>query len=122
MALAKNPGCQKLSVSASELAQMGVCERLVVFEHRYGMRRTVEQQRAVARGRLAHVQFYRARCRDSDRRGGGAVAALVFGARGLGKNLARQCQYWVRRLRQVWYRLTRFGAPRCQSSESRNEP
>lgn len=25
------------TVSASELAQMGVCERLVVFEHRYGI-------------------------------------------------------------------------------------
>ena len=29
--------CRPLaSVSASELAQLGVCERLVVFEHRHG--------------------------------------------------------------------------------------
>jgi hypothetical protein len=26
------------SVTASELSQMGVCERLVVFEHRHGKR------------------------------------------------------------------------------------
>jgi len=34
---AAGKGCRpSASVSASELAQMGVCERLVVFEHRYG--------------------------------------------------------------------------------------
>lgn len=122
MALAKNPGCQKLSVSASELAQMGVCERLVVFEHRYGKRRTVEQQRAVARGRLAHARFYRERCTDSARRSGCRVAALVVGAQDLGTMLARHCRFWVRWLRQVWFRLVRCGALRRQSSESRNEP
>ncbi|MBK7462167.1 MAG: hypothetical protein IPJ50_05060 [Betaproteobacteria bacterium] len=33
-------------VSASDLAQMGRCERLVVFEHLYGSRRTARQRHA----------------------------------------------------------------------------
>lgn len=36
-------------VSASDLAQMGRCERLVVFEHLHGIRRTAGQQRAGTR-------------------------------------------------------------------------
>ena len=47
------------SVSASELPQMGVCERLVVFEHQYGMRRLPEQRAAIERGRREHERFYR---------------------------------------------------------------
>jgi hypothetical protein len=39
MAGLKKHARQRMSVSASELAQMGVCERLVVFEYRYGKRR-----------------------------------------------------------------------------------
>ena len=45
------------SVSASELAQMGRCEKLVVFEHLHGSRRTDSQQRDRKRGLLAHRQF-----------------------------------------------------------------
>lgn len=45
-------------VSASDLAQMGRCERLMVFEHLYGSRRTVRQQRARERGVLEHERFY----------------------------------------------------------------
>jgi len=47
------------AVGASELAQMGVCERLMLFEHRYGKRRTPRQQEAITRGQEAHGQFYR---------------------------------------------------------------
>jgi len=57
-----------LGVSASELAQMGVCERLVKFEHDCGRRRTAEQLLAMERGRRAHQRFYR------DRHGGGQSA------------------------------------------------
>ena len=122
MAGLKKHADQRVSVSASELAQMGVCERLVVFEHRYGRRRTAEQQRAAARGRLAHARFYQAQYTESARRSGCRVAALIFEAQGLGGTLARHCQYWARRLRQVWHRLIRRVALRCQSAESRNEP
>ena len=37
-------------VSAPELAQMGRCEQLVVFEHRHGQRRLPHQQAARHRG------------------------------------------------------------------------
>ena len=47
------------SVSASELAQTGVCERLVVFEHRHGKRRLPEQRAAIERGRREHERFHR---------------------------------------------------------------
>jgi hypothetical protein len=46
-------------VSASDLAQMGRCERLVVFEHLHGSRCTAGQKRARARGLVEHEQFYR---------------------------------------------------------------
>lgn len=49
-----------LRVSASELAQMGVCERLVVFEKCYGKRRSRMQRQAMHRGVHAHQRFYRA--------------------------------------------------------------
>ena len=45
------------SVSASELAQMGRCERLMMFEHLYGSRRTASQQRARDLGLIEHKQF-----------------------------------------------------------------
>ena len=48
-----------LQVSASELAQMGRCEKLVLFEHLLGNRRTVVQQQARTRGRVEHAMFYR---------------------------------------------------------------
>ena len=68
----------RASVSASELAQMGVCDRLVVFEHRNGTRRTVEQQQAIKRGLLAHQRFYRERHRGSPRPGRYFINFLAF--------------------------------------------
>ena len=47
------------TVSASELAQMGRCERLMRFEHLYGSRRTASQRRARERGLAEHKQFER---------------------------------------------------------------
>lgn len=55
---------QRQPVSASQLAQMGVCERLVVFEHRYGKPKTVEKRQAIERGLRAHERFYRDRHAD----------------------------------------------------------
>ena len=45
------------AVSASALSQMGVCERLVVFEHFHGKRPTSAQQDALKRGLRAHRRF-----------------------------------------------------------------
>ena len=67
------------SVSASELAQMGVCERLVVFEHRYGKRCLPEQQAAIERGRREHERFYREGRLASAPRGRCFIATMVFG-------------------------------------------
>jgi hypothetical protein len=71
------------SVSASELAQMGRCERLVVFEHLHGRRRTDSQQRDRKRGLLAHQQFEQegldAISVDARRWGRCFIATCVFG-------------------------------------------
>ena len=47
----------KAVVSASALSQMGVCERLVVFELRAGKRLTPPQKAALQRGLQAHQRF-----------------------------------------------------------------
>lgn len=75
----KRHGRRRASVSASELAQMGVCERLVVFEHQYGRRRTACQQTAIERGLTAHEKFYRDRHLDSVRKGRSRIALCLFG-------------------------------------------
>jgi hypothetical protein len=73
-------------VSASELAQMGVCERLVVFEHRVGMHRTDEQRLAIKRGLKTHDQFYREGVLASDalnaseKKGRCYIATHIFGS------------------------------------------
>ena len=66
------------SVSASELAQMGVCERLV-FKHRYGKRHLPEQQAAIERGRREHERFYREGRIASAPPGRCFIATMVFG-------------------------------------------
>ena len=50
---------KKAMVSASELAQMGACERLVLFEARYGKRKSPCQQEAIERGRTEHDRFFK---------------------------------------------------------------
>lgn len=46
------------SVSASDLAQMGVCECMACFEHRYGRQLTPHRRAAAARGQRLHRDFY----------------------------------------------------------------
>jgi hypothetical protein len=68
------------AVGASELAQMGVCERLVVFEHRFGKRNTERQRIAIERGLKAHDRFYRdGALAASDKKGRCFIATLIFG-------------------------------------------
>ena len=69
-------------VSVSDLAQMGRCERLVVFEQLYGSRRTARQRQARARGLVEHEQFYRegiAASAQADRNGRCFIATCLFG-------------------------------------------
>ncbi len=75
------------AVGASELAQMGRCERLVVLESLHGPRRSTYQEEARRRGIVAHVHFERRGRRatapvgGSTRRSGERcfVATMVFG-------------------------------------------
>ena len=103
-------------VSASDLAQMGRCERLVVFEHIYGSRRTARQRHARARGLVEHEQFYRegrAASTQTDRTGRCFIATCVFGEAWQTQVLCRfrdealRPSVWGRRVIRLYYR----GAP-----------
>ena len=50
---------KKTMASASELARMGACERLVLFEAKYGKRKSRCQQEAIERGRTEHDKFFK---------------------------------------------------------------
>lgn len=65
------------SVSASELAQMGVCEQLVQFEHRYGRRCSAQQRADMVRGDREHRRFFLEG--QAERKGRCFIATLVFG-------------------------------------------
>ena len=69
----------KRAVSASALSQMGVCERLVVFEHHEGKRPTPGQRAALQRGLRAHRQFASDGTSESARKGRCFIATHVFG-------------------------------------------
>ena len=102
-------------VSASELAQMGRCERLVVFEHLYGSRRTARQRHARARGLVEHEQFYREglASAQADRKGRCFIATCVFGEAWQTEVLRRfrdealRPSAWGRRVIRLYY----CGAP-----------
>ena len=73
-------------VSASELAQLGYCERVAHFDWRYGARRSHEQLRAQDRGNAAHDQFYKdslAIARESERPLNGSITTSPCGMRSL---------------------------------------
>lgn len=44
-------------VSATELAEMGFCEKRVQLAHLYGDQATPEQRKAMARGQVAHPRY-----------------------------------------------------------------
>ncbi len=66
-------------VSATELAEMGFCEKRVQLAHLYGEQATPEQRRAMARGQADHQRYLEeGLAATADRRC--FVATLVFGA------------------------------------------
>jgi hypothetical protein len=67
------------AVSASELAQMGMCERLVFFEHHLGKRSTASQRAAIQRGLKEHERFYVDGLGISEKKGRCYIATLIFG-------------------------------------------
>ena len=93
----------KRAVSASALSQMGVCERLVVFEHFEGKRPTPAQKAALQRGVRAHRQFASESESEAARRGRCFIATHVFGE-------GQETQV-LRRFRDRYLRPTRAG--RC---------
>ncbi|MCU0814810.1 MAG: hypothetical protein MUC32_11145 [Burkholderiaceae bacterium] len=69
-------------VSASELAQLGYCERVAFFDWRDGPRRTPDELAAMARGDAAHDRFFRDGleiARTSRTKGQCFVATLALG-------------------------------------------
>jgi hypothetical protein len=94
---------KKDAVSASALSQMGVCERLVVFEHQDGKRPTAGQRAALQRGLRAHRQFASEGASEAARRGRCFIAMHVFGE-------GTETQV-LRRFRDRYLRPTRAG--RC---------
>ena len=66
-------------VTASELAQIGVCERLVQFEHQQGRLRTDAQLQDMGRGLRAHERLYLDGRGEQMSRGRCFVATMVFG-------------------------------------------
>lgn len=91
----------KRVVSASALSQMGVCERLVVFEHFEGKRPTPEQRAALERGLRAHRQFASESEFEAARRGRCFSVTHVFGE-------GPETQV-LRRFRDRYLRPTRAG-------------
>lgn len=64
-------------ISASELAQMGVCEQLMLFEHSYGQHRSAQQRADMMRGGCEHRRFFLEGL--AGRRGRCFIATSVFG-------------------------------------------
>jgi hypothetical protein len=91
-------------VSASDLARLGYCERLVAFDATHGRRSTKAQRRAQERGRRAHTAFYREGGRiaeGSGKKGRCFVATLALG----------ECEETraLRVFRDLYLRRTRIG-------------
>lgn len=91
----------KDAVSASALSQMGVCERLVVFEHHEGKRPTPAQKAVLHRGLRAHRQFASEGASEAARNGRCFIATHVFGE-------GTETQV-LRRFRDRYLRPTRAG-------------
>lgn len=89
---------QRPQVSATQLAQMGVCEKLVVFEHRHGKRPTGLQRMALKRGLRAHRQFLRQASTGAD-----GIVDLVLGQAARVAIVSGRC--FVRWCRPLWRRL-----------------
>lgn len=106
------------TVSASELAQMGRCEQLVVFEHRHGQRRLPHQEAARRQGLAAHERFEQegqaVRSAGIRHAGRCSVASLLFGEAWQTRALRQfrdkvlRTRGWGRGLIRLYYR----GAPR----------
>lgn len=91
----------KSLVSASDLARMGLCERMVVLERRFGPRLSPARLAAADRGRRAHARFLREGEQapgDEPLRSRGLLTARGF--------VAKLCSAWSRlRSLRRWLRM-----------------
>lgn len=78
-------------ISATELAQMARCEKLMVFEDLHGSRISERQQQAMKRGLIEHEKFYRE-----------GLAATSNGVEGKGRRFISICVLGAFRLTQVF--------------------
>lgn len=98
----RSAGHARATVSASELAQMGRCERLVVLERIHGKRTSLTLEAARRRGIAAHARFERegrlviAAVGGPDRRCGlrSFIAAAVLLVSGVLERAARAWRWW----------------------------
>ena len=90
MSRSKSRGSRPHGVSATELSQMGVCERRMVFEQKHGQRRAIDQQLAIQRGMRSHQRFHRDRSR-----GPSAISRWVCAAF---RRIASGLRRWMREL------------------------
>lgn len=85
------------TVSASALAQMGICERRVVFEQQRGHCVSEEQVRARRRGTHAHRGFFLE---------GNLSARASRGPSAMSMRCAVWLARWLRRFRQCFIKLS----------------
>ncbi|WP_311231451.1 CFI-box-CTERM domain-containing protein [Acidovorax sp. PRC11] len=94
---------QRDEVSATELAEMGFCEKRVQLAHLYGDQATPEQRQAMARGQVAHQRYLEeGLAATADRRC--FVATFVFGPDARETQLLRAYRDAVL-LRRRWGRI-----------------
>jgi hypothetical protein len=102
-------------VSATELAEMGFCEKRVQLAHLYGDQATPEQLRAMARGHAAHREYLEeGLAATADRRC--FVSTFVFGPDARETQVLRTYrdavllrQRWGRILVAAYYRVAPVG-------------
>ena len=98
-------------VSATELAEMGFCEKRVQLAHIYGEQATSEQRKAMARGQVAHQRYLEeGLAATADRRCFGAT--FVFGPDARETQVLRAYRdtvlvrrHWGRVLVAAYYRI-----------------
>jgi hypothetical protein len=89
-------------VSATELAEMGFCEKRVQLAHLHGKQATAEQRRAMARGLVAHRRYFdEGMASTSDRRC--FVSTCVFGPDAVETHVLRAYRDVVL-MRRLWGR------------------
>lgn len=98
------------AVSATQLAEMGYCEKRMLLAHRLGERTTLAQRQGRARGNEAHLRYFAQGAAARDRRC--FIASCVFGPEALETQQLRGYRdavllprWWGRRLVSLYYRV-----------------